>query len=62
MTKQPTGTQRFPCAVCGDPWTLDAPDYVELMVSAPDGSRQWLGAHVGCLNRYFEIKVEFGID
>jgi hypothetical protein len=62
MTRSKSGMQRFPCAVCGDPWTLEAPDYVELAVHAPDGATQWLGAHAGCLNRVFDIKVEVGID
>jgi hypothetical protein len=63
MTKHMSGTQRYPCAVCGDPWTLDAPDYVELIVNAPDGGgTQWLGAHASCLNRFLDIKVEVGIE
>jgi hypothetical protein len=62
MTKHMSGTLRYPCAVCGDPWTLDAPDYVELTVRSPDGGTQWLGAHTGCLKRFFDIKVEVGTD
>ena len=57
-----TGDERYPCAVCGDPWTLEAADYVELTVHAPDDGTQWLGAHATCLNNVFEIKVEVGID
>ncbi len=56
------GTLRYPCAVCEDPGTLEADDYVELTVEDADGATQWLGAHVGCLNRFFNIKVEVGIN
>jgi hypothetical protein len=44
------------------PLDLDAPDYVELTVRSPDGGTQWLGAHTGCLKRFFDIKVEVGTD
>jgi hypothetical protein len=56
------GDTRYPCAVCGDPWMLDAPDYVELVVYAPDTEeRQWLGAHASCLNKFFgHVRVEIG--
>jgi hypothetical protein len=48
-----SGESRYPCAVCGDPWMLDAADYVELTVYAPDTeSRSWLGAHANCLNKF----------
>lgn len=47
------GERRYPCAVCGDPYTLEAPDYVDLAISVPGSdSRQWLGAHATCLNRF----------
>lgn len=56
------GTLRFSCAGCEDPWTLEADDYVELVVRGPDGATQWLGAHVGCLNRFLNLKVELSSE
>ncbi|GAA5124717.1 hypothetical protein GCM10023339_46660 [Alloalcanivorax gelatiniphagus] len=54
-------TSRFQCCVCGDPATLDATDYVELAIQAPESQTpQWLGAHRACLNQVFEIEVMVG--
>jgi hypothetical protein len=51
----------MPCCVCGDPWTLDAPDYVTVVLQEPhDGMTQWLGAHANCLRRVFTIEVNVG--
>jgi hypothetical protein len=36
---------------------LDARDYVELVIHAPDNGTQWLGAHAGYLNRFLQNKV-----
>jgi hypothetical protein len=52
---------RMPCCVCGDPWTLESPDYVTVVLQEPDdGMTQYLGAHAGCLRRVFRIQVEVG--
>jgi hypothetical protein len=58
------GDTRYPCAVCGDPWTMDAPDYVELVVRAPNTDAvQWLGAHASCLNKFLQhVKIEIADD
>ncbi len=53
---------RFPCCVCGDPWTLESFDYVEIRVQGTSGARQWLGAHSTCLSRVFTVQVEIGGD
>ena len=51
----------MPCCVCGDPWTLDSPDYVTVTLKEPnDGTIQWLGAHAACLRRVFTIQVDVG--
>lgn len=49
--------QRYPCAVCGDPATLDAPSYVTVTLEEPEVT-QWLGAHASCLRRVFTAQVE----
>jgi hypothetical protein len=52
---------RMPCCVCGDPWTLDSPDYVTVVLRAPDDPMtQSLGAHAACLRRVFTAQVEVG--
>jgi hypothetical protein len=44
----------MPCCVCNDPTTLDAPDYVTVVLCEPDdGMTQYLGAHASCLRRVF---------
>jgi hypothetical protein len=49
------GETRYVCAVCGDPDTLTADDYVGVMVWLPDTeTRQMLGAHATCLNKSFK--------
>jgi hypothetical protein len=54
-------TERMPCCVCGDPWTLNSTDYVTVTLEEPnDGTVQWLGAHAACLRRVFTIHVEVG--
>jgi hypothetical protein len=54
-----TSDGRMPCCVCGDPWTLESPDYVAVTLREPDdGMTQWLGAHAGCLRRVFIVQVE----
>jgi hypothetical protein len=51
----------MPCCVCGDPWTLEAIDYVTVQLAEPDqGAVQWLGAHATCLRRVFTVQVEVG--
>jgi hypothetical protein len=50
---------RYVCCVCGDPNTLDATDYVEVVIQVPDeATTQWLGAHASCLRRAFVVQVE----
>lgn len=53
----------MPCCVCGDPWTLESPDYVTVKLEVPDSPTvQWLGAHATCLRRVFAVQVEVGLD
>jgi hypothetical protein len=56
------GDSAYPCCVCGDPWTLEAADYVTLVVTARDAGTQSLGAHANCLNRFFVHRVEIAGD
>jgi hypothetical protein len=60
----PPTSSRFVCCVCDDPAAGEAWDYVDLLITEPDGEdgtpgmQQKLGAHASCLRRVFSVQVE----